>query len=399
MAEFHKKVLSNGLTILYEHRNLPVTTIVVAAKYGYGYENSLNKGISHLIEHCIFKGTKKRTNEQLAASLEKVGGYVNAFTDEEETAIYTKIPSKHFELGLDVILDMFLNPAFDDKEIKKEKKVVLEEMKMYHDSPMRSIFDIMKSLLYKPPFSISGLGTEKCLNIIKRKDLLKLHLDQYTPKNTILIVIGDVSLEDVAEKAEKYFDLYRVQGYKNIDVRFSNGNYTEKRKGIDQAHLALGFHAPPFSNKLNYAAQLANSLLAPGHSSILWREIREKRGLAYALLSILECGKNFGYHTFYVGCPKENVNQVFEIIKKEIKELQNIKQKNLSEMKEQLIGNHLLKMEDSTTVAKELLYYEIAGKAKDFYNYEENISAVKLDDVKSVMNVKDYSKALILPEK
>src|SRR3989344_5829854 len=162
-VQFYAKKLANGLTVLCEERKAPVVATATAVKYGAQYESSATKGVSHFIEHLVFKGTAKRNVQQIPKEIEEKGGVINAFTSEELTCFWNKLPSQHFALGADIAIDLVINPLFEKNAIERERNVVAEEIKMYHDNPSSHVLEKTKSLLYAPPFNMSISGTQKTL--------------------------------------------------------------------------------------------------------------------------------------------------------------------------------------------------------------------------------------------
>lgn len=398
MMNFYKIRLENGPTILFEKRSLPITSIMVSTKVGAAYENEKNKGIAHFTEHMLFKGSKKRSQEEISSSIEKVGGILNGFTSEQITAFWCKIPSKHAVLGADVIFDMFVDPKFDKKEIEKEKGVIVSEINRAHDLPMNFLFDKVKELLYEKPFALPILGTKETITSFDRRSFIKWHDSFYNSENTIISVVGKANIEEIKEMAEKFL-IYKNKkiSQSNISSLNKNREFIEKRKDIDQAHLALAFNVPKLSEKERYASEIFNAILGQGMSSWLFQEVREKRGWAYSIKSFLEQEKDYGHCIVYAGIDKENLKKVREIILKEIKKFQDLKAKDLEEAKEQCIGNWQLDMEDSEKTAAAITIQEIATKAEDFYVYDEKISDVKLRDVKNVAKIKNYVVAAVVP--
>src|SRR3989344_4156525 len=162
--EFFRKKLDNGITVIFEKRQVPVVAIASSVKFGAQYESADIKGISHFLEHLVFKGTKKRTVQEIPKEIESKGGIINAFTGEEITSYWNKLPSRYFELGADITRDLALNPLFEKKALERERKVILEEIKMYHDNPTTHIIEKAKEMLYKKPFSMSIAGDAKTVS-------------------------------------------------------------------------------------------------------------------------------------------------------------------------------------------------------------------------------------------
>lgn len=396
MVEFNKKVLKNGLTVLHEGRAGNVVSMAIAMKYGYGYESEGKKGISHFIEHMIFKGTKKRNQRQIAEGIEKKGGDLNGFTEEQLTAYYCKMPKEHFQIGIDILSDICFNPLFPESEFEKERQVILEEMKMYHDDPRRYVLEKTKEFLYKKPFAVSGVGTVKSLKSLKRQDLIELHDSVYSTNNMVLCVVGDVGFKEVCD-VSGMFPSTKSKIPKTRIVKSGYRQVIEKRKGIDQANLVFSYHAPTMQDKKIYAQQILSTIMAGGMSSRLFHEIRNKRGLAYAVKGFLEVNKDYGYDMIYIGTVKEKIKEVKELIVKEFRKIKGMEKREMDETKERLIGLKEVETEESRNTMTSLLFSENAGDANEYYKSIERINAVKLEDVKKLARLKGYSFVALVP--
>jgi len=393
---FYKKKLKNGLTILFERKNVPVVSISANVKEGFAYENEKQKGISHLAEHLMFKGTKSRSYTEIAKEIESKGGILNAGTSEEYTTYWNKLPNQYFSIGMDIASDLILNPKFDPLEFEKEKKVVLEEIKMYKDNPQLYVFDKIKELLYKKPFGISGIGTMQSVLGLSRDDLIAFHNSNYSTNKMFLCVVGNTTIEEIEEFGNNFPK--KFSAIKRISPVRINQELTERRAGIDQANIAFGFHVSTLEDKKRYANEIFNAVLAGGMSSRLFEEIREKRGLAYAVKGILEQGKNFGYQVIYIGTTKDKVKMCKKLILQEIKKMRDLEKSDFEEAKEQLIGLRKVGSEESVSVMETLISEEVAGNAKEYYKYEERVSDVKLEDVKKISKIKNYSCFSLIPK-
>ena len=391
--DFKKKVLKNGMTILFEKRNIPVVGVGFAVRAGGINEGILEKGISHFIEHMLYKGTKTRTSKQIAEEIEKNGGELNGFTSEEITAYFCKMPSKHLNIALNVLTDILKNSVFDEKELEKERKVIFEEIKMRRDTPRIYVLDEIQNLLYGKPLGLNLIGTHETMDSINRKKITEKFKQLYEPNNFILCVVGDANFEQIVKFAENNFensprdDSGEPKKSQVPKQKFELKNETkiEEREGVDQANLVFAYHVPTSSEDKCYSAKILSSLMAGGMSSRLFQEIREKRNLAYAISGDSNINRDFSYNFIYIGTMKENIEQVKKIIFEEFEKVsKNLSEKELEEIKEQLIGNYQISMEDSGTQMINLLASEIQGDAKDFYEYEKNISKVKLKDVKEL---------------
>jgi predicted Zn-dependent peptidase len=395
-VEFYRKKLDNGLTVIFEKRNIPIVTVASSVKFGAQYEDEKIKGISHFIEHLVFKGTKKRSVDEIPREIESKGGIINAFTAEEITCFWNKLPSRHFSLGSDISRDLVLNPLFESKALERERKVILEEIKMYHDNPSTHVLEKVKELLYKKPFNMSIAGTIKSVEELSRDRIIELFNSIYSTNNMVFSVVGNTDWDAVLDEANKFPKINKK--IKEVPIIKSNGELVEKRKGIDQAHSVLGFHMPTLTDKERYAAEIFDSVLGGGMSSRLFQEIREKRGLCYAIKSNLEQSKDYSYEMIYAGSTKDKVNEIKELILKEVRKLNDLKKSDFDEAKERLIGLREISKEKSDMTMIELLQEEIGGNAEDYYNYEERISSVNLEDVQKLSNLKGHSFVALLPE-
>jgi len=371
--EFKKKVLKNGLTVLFEKRDVPVTTVMLAVKYGSAYDKMEEKGTAHFIEHLCFKGTEKRSQKQVAEEVERLGGDLNAFTHEEITAYQVKLPSEHLNVAMDVIFDIFFNASFPEEEVGREGNVICEEIKMYKDNPMRHSLEKIKENLYEEPFGYSGLGRTEVVEKMTRDNLFNKHREIYAPNNSILCVVGNNDFDEVVKMAE-FLCVERdgvelnIQKIKKRDIQNS-----EKRAGVEQTNLVLGFHFPKGSDDERYVAELFSTILGDGMSSKLFIEVREKRGLVYAVKSDLDMGRDYGYMIIWAGTDEEKRQEVIDICLEEFKKMADMTEEELEAAKIQVIGNRHVEMEGSNETAINLIMEEIAGDANEYYDYEKKI--------------------------
>lgn len=395
-VEFHRKKLDNGLTVIFEKRKIPVVSVASSVKFGAQYESEKIKGISHFIEHLVFKGTKKRKVDEIPHEIESKGGIINAFTGEEITCYWNKLPNKYFSLGADISIDLVSNPLFEGKALERERKVILEEIKMYNDNPSTYVLERIKEMLYEKPFNMSIAGTSETVSGLSREKVVELYNSIYASNNMIFSVVGDVSWENVLNEAKKFPDTNKE--IRPMDFVLRNGEMIKKRKGIDQAHEVLGFHMPKLNDKNRYAAEIFDSILGGGMSSRLFQEVREKRGLCYAIKSNLEQSKDYSYEFIYVGTVKEKIEEVRRLILKEIKKLKDLKQADLTQAKERLIGLREISKEKSDSTMFDLLQEELGGDASNYYKYEEEVNKVNLDEVRKLSSLKGYSFVALVPE-
>ncbi len=395
--KFFKRKLKNGTTVLMEKRYLPVISLSITNKFGAGNETSKIKGAAHFIEHLLFTGTKTRSHEDISREIEKKGGILNGFTANEITSFWFKLPSKHIFAGLDILTDLLNNPTFDELKFEKEKKVILEEIKMYHDSPEKYIYDKIEENLYKKPFGESITGSEKTISPMKRNFVANLFKRSYNPRSYIVTLVGNANFDKVCSYLEKNFKP-RKDFIKPIFIKKKNSETSEKRAGIDQAHFIFAIHAPLANDPNSDALEVLDAYLANGMSSRLFLKIREEKGLAYSIRSSITCEKSYSYYSIYIGTTAQALDEVKKIILDEFKNIANMTKKDLEEAKERLIGLSKISAEESSNVMNELLFSEIANDARDYYKHEKNIRKVTLQQVKTLAKIKRYSSAVIIPK-
>lgn len=395
--QFLKKKLKNGMVVVMEKRELPVVALSITNKFGAAFEESEIKGIAHFMEHLVFTGTATRTHEDISREIEKRGGILNAFTAHEATSFWFKLPSEHIFAGLDILSDMLNNPAFKEEKFEKEKKVILEEIKMYHDDPQRKVYEQIEANLYEKPFGDWITGSDKTIQPLKR-DFVKNYFEKmYDPANFIISIVGNADFDKVCSYLETRFEKKGL-ALKHEPINMINAECVEERSGIDQAHFIFAIHAPLPSDKDYYAVEVLDAYLAGGMSSKLFLKIREEKGLAYSVRGSVNAEKNYSYYAIYVGTTKEALPEVKRIILEEFSNIDKMSEKDLEEAKQQLIGLRSISAEESVNVMNQLMYNELCGDAENYYAYKENIEKVKLEDVKRIAKFKKYSTAAIVPK-
>lgn len=397
--KFFRKVLKNGMTIFLEKREVPVVSVAIAVKTGGIHEVEENKGISHFIEHLLYKGTPTRGPKQIAEEIENRGGELNGFTNEIVTVYWCKMPSEHLKIALDVLSDMVKNPKFDEKEIEKERKVIFEEIKMRRDDPRTFALDSIHEYLYEKPFGLHLIGTEKSMNSLTREKLVKRFKEIYQPNNLVLGVVGNANFEEIVSFAEKTFGSEKGK-LPSFEIKKKNEIKIIKRKGLDQANLVFAYHSPLFNDKKAPAAILLSKIMAGGMASRLFSEIREKRNLAYAVKGDSAITKDYAYTIIYIGTTKENVEKVKKLILEEFEKVsKDLTEEELQKAKENVIGNEEVASEDSQEKLIDLMDWEIAaGNAEKSYKFVDEIKKVKLLEVKDLAKIKDYSFFALVPE-
>ncbi|HLR61856.1 MAG TPA: pitrilysin family protein [Lentibacillus sp.] len=349
-----KYTSGNGLRIVLE--NIPSVrsvTIGIWVKTGSRNETEAINGISHFLEHMFFKGTSTRTAQDIAEAFDAIGGQVNAFTSKEYTCFYAKVMDTHKEKALEILADMFFNSSFDEEEMEREKKVVLEEIKMYEDTPDDIVHDILARASFGDhPLGYPILGTEKQLHSFTPDTLRGYINERYTPGNVVISVAGNVD-NSFMKTVDDYFGDFESNA-KQTDMEERPaflGNQIERHKDTEQAHLCLGYNGLPIDDENMYGLIILNNVLGGSMSSRLFQEVREKQGLAYAVFSYHASFLDNGLLTIYAGTGKEQLPQLKDTINRTVDNLiQNgLTDKELTNTKEQLKGNLMLSLESTSS--------------------------------------------------
>ncbi|MEK6856179.1 MAG: pitrilysin family protein [Nanoarchaeota archaeon] len=396
---FIRKKLKNGITVLFEKRELPLVSLSITNRFGAAFEESKIKGVAHCMEHLLFTGTKTRTHEDISREIEKKGGILNAFTSHEVTSFWFKLPSEHVFTGLEILTDMFNNVTFREDKFEKEKKIIVQEIRMYKDMPMRFVFDLVESCLYEKPFGESVIGSEETVMGLDRNFIINYFNKNYNPENYIVTIVGNADIDRICEYLEKNFK--RNENKSSIKkINLKNGRKIIEKEGIDQAQFILGMHAPLAGSDEMIILEVLDAYLASGMSSRLPLKIREEKGLAYSVKGDISSEKNYSHYLIYVGTKKEVIDEVEKDIVAEFNGIDKMNENDLKEAKERLLGLKKLAMEESDGIMNQLMFSELAGKAEDFYEKDEKIKKVKLEDVKKLAKklIKNYSIATILPK-
>ena len=295
---------------------------------------------------------------------------------------------------------MLKNPKFDKEKFEKEKRVILEEIKMYHDEPRRSAMEMIEKNMYEKPFGELIIGSKETVSGLDRDFVADYFKRHYSPENYIVTIVGDADFEKVCDYLEKNF---AVEGKKLSmkKIGLKKGESVEERNDLDQAHFVFGVHAPLPNDEEHYALEVLDAYLANGMSSKLFLEIREKRGLAYAVKSSIDAEKNYSNYLIYVGTTKEAVPEVKKLILNGFADVEKMTEKELEEAKQRVIGLRDVTSEESSSVMNELMFAELAGDAGNYYEYEERIRRVDLGSVKRLAKElikKGYSTASVVPK-
>ena len=405
---FRKTTLSNGVRLVSERipsvRSVSVGIWVFTGSRDETVEES---GISHFIEHMVFKGTANRSMSQIARRMEAVGGYLNAFTGKEYTCFYARALDEHLSRAIDTVCDLVLEPTFAEKEISKEKDVVIEEMKMYEDSPEDLVFDRFESIVYgKHPMGRPVIGNAKSVRRFTRDGLLQYMDAHYTPDNIVLAMAGNLDHDRAVKLAEKVFrnSARKERVQRREPVAKYNPEQNVDHKVMQQAHLVVGRQALSLHHPQRVALSVLNTILGGGMSSRLSQNIREKYGYCYSIYSFLNLHSDTGDFGVYMGTDGSKIDHARKLIFRELDKLtlRPVGVQVLRQAKAQVKGAIMLGLESMGSrmmrIGRQELYFK-----KNFTLDEilAQVDAVKVQDVQdvagSLFNPEQFSSAVLLP--
>jgi predicted Zn-dependent peptidase len=402
--------LNNGLQLLtIPMQGTKTVTVLAMVKTGSRYESEQNNGISHFLEHMFFKGTEKRpTSIDIAGELDNAGGEYNAFTGKEYTGFFVKVASDKVELAMDVVSDILANSKFEDREIEREKGVIIEEVNMYHDNPLIYIEDVFEQCLYgETPLGREILGPKENIKAFTRQDFLDYFNTQYSAGNIILTMAGDISQEDGQKLAGQYFGKQKNTEHKTrqeLDIQQQAPQVKAVAKETDQVNLSLGVRSYGAGRPENYALKVLSALLGGSMSSRLFTEVREKQGLAYYIKSQSEIFTDVGYLTARAGVPMEKLPQAIRTILGEYKKLTEVKveDKELQRTKDMIKGKSILSLEASDSVcewyAENMVLRNRVLTPEDFLSKIERVTAEDIMQVaQDIFKQNNLNLALIGP--
>ncbi|WP_338556018.1 pitrilysin family protein [Paenibacillus sp. KS-LC4] len=385
-----KYTLSNGLRVVVEY--IPTCRSVsfgIWVKTGSRNETPENNGISHFIEHMLFKGTDQRSAKDIADLFDGIGGNVNAFTSKEYTCYYAKVLDEHLPLAVDALSDMFFNSKLDEADLAKERNVILEEISMYEDTPDDKVHDEASRAAYGDhPLAYSILGLEERLAEMTPDTLRAYMNDYYTIDNTVVSVAGNVEEGKLLELLEQHFGKFDRKGMPQlVKAPEFRGDYIFYKKKTEQNHLCLSFQGCSISDEKLYAMVLLNNALGGGMSSRLFQEIREKRGLAYSVYSYHSSYADSGLFTLYAGTAPKQTKEVLDLTMEQLEELasRGLEDAELHRGKEQLKGSLILSLESTSSRMTRLGKNELMlGRHYTLDELLQRIDSVTMDDVRSV---------------
>jgi predicted Zn-dependent peptidase len=391
VREIERAVLPNGIRIVTE--TMPyVRSVSLGVWIGSGsrVEQGAENGLSHFLEHMVFKGTKNRSAEEIARSIDSVGGGLDAFTSKELVSFNTKVLDEHLPFALDVLADLVLNPLFREEDIEKEKGVILEEIKMEADQPEFVLHETFLSNFWKANgLGRPILGTKETVRKFSRDMVASFYDRVYSPKNILITAAGSLDQDRIVQLVRDKFGDMEPRGTPPACLApKSNAAITLKKKeSLEQVHIAMGVPAYPMAHELRFPMYVLNTVLGGGMSSRLFQNIREKQGLAYAVYSELNLFSDAGCLLIYAGTAAETAKQVVTSVVEEFRTLKHelITEEELRRAKDHLKGSLMLSLESTSSrmsnLARQEMYFDRFLSLDEML---EMIEAVRRDEVQLI---------------
>jgi predicted Zn-dependent peptidase len=393
--KYNKKVLANGLRVLtIPMPSLESVTVLVMVNAGSRYETKNISGIAHFLEHMAFKGTEKRPSAiDISSIVDGMGGECNAFTSKETVGYYIKSAKARMETSIDVLSDMLQNSKLDPEEINKEKGVIIEEINMYEDLPMRKIGDIYEQLLYgDTPLGWDIAGEKEIINSITRENFVEYMSGLYSAANMTVVIAGGFDEAEAIKIVEKYFvnmKQFDTKDFEKIVEKQTKPELMIRNKKTEQIHVAIGFRTVSLKSPKRYPLSVLAAILGGGMSSRLFHEVREKRGLAYYVRTHQDEYADAGTIVSTAGVDPKRVIQAVEVIMEEYRKVASgnmqLADEELKKAKEYLKGHMVLDLEDSRSVAGFYAHQELLEEKIE--NPDEilaQLEAVTKEDVENV---------------
>ncbi len=406
-----KTKLKNNLRVVFSPTKGESFTLLILAGVGSKYENKKESGISHFLEHMCFKGTRKMTSQEIAFELDKIGASYNAFTSYEYTGYYAKARQEHFKKVFNILSDIYLDSVFPEKEIEKERGVILEELKMYLDKPESLVNDVFMEIVYGKdnPLGRPIIGPKENILRFKRKDFLNFRDKNYFLANSVISVSGPFDFNFLIREIEKKFNNFPSKSSKiSFKKSFPAKKFKTKTvfKKIEQVHIDMGFPLFSYFDKRKYDFEILNAILTKGMSSWLWRVLRENLGIAYTFSGDLELFNESGLFLISAGLDKKRYLKGLKAIIGELANLKNgqWQEHEIKKAKEMIKSNLAFSLESTTQQAlfygvEELLYKEIKTP-KQIFNILDKIKPKELQkSAREFINLKKMSLAVLGPTK
>lgn len=383
--DIQKTVLSSGITVVTDRiPSFETASIGFFVNVGSTNESPIENGVSHFLEHMLFKGTNKRTALDISKEIESVGGYINAYTSKEVTAFHVKLLKNNTELGIDILSDMLQNSLFDEEEFQKEKAVVLQEINQTDDTPDDLVFDVFQSQCFpEGELGRPVLGTYESVTKLCANDLKSYIQNQYSPYKIIVSAAGNIDHNMIVELVDKYCG--KSSSFQAISPvkQYYTGGKILKEKDIAQHHVIIGFEGVSHTSEDKYNLNVLSTILGGGMSSKLFQEVREKRGLVYSIFSFISNYKDTGIFGVYSACDPCNTKEMVKVINEELRiSINSITPEEIKKAKTQLKASLLMGLESSSArmerMANQLFF---SGKISLPKDIEKRIDSVDIDGI------------------
>jgi predicted Zn-dependent peptidase len=382
-----KTTLENGIQVITEEvPNVHSVSVGIWVEAGSRDEDREENGISHFIEHMLFKGTKRRSARQIAREIDSVGGVLNAFTSKEFSSFYAKVLAEHLPVALDLLFDLYLNSTFSAEEMEKERQVIAQEISMVEDTPDEYIHDLFSESFWpRHPLGFPILGRLETIGRMNRSRLKEFFTQNYLQVQPILVAAGKMKHEDLLRSVGGVLGKVRPRKkHRSSRAPHPRPRIFVKNKQLEQVHLLLGTQGFSATHPKRYVFSVLNTIFGGGMSSRLFQEIREERGLAYSVYSFLSSFRDSGMLGVYAGTGENTLTSVLKIVLREMRKLaeDSLRPKELRSAKEQLKGNLLLSLESTDSrmgrLAKSEIYFRRFIPSEEII---EGIERVTVDEV------------------
>ena len=389
--------LKNGMRVVTEPmEGVRSVSIGIWIAAGPIYETANEAGVSHMIEHMLFKGTEKRSARQIAAEMDGLGGNLNAFTAKECTCYYAKVLDEHLPKAVDILQDMVQSPKIDQEDLEREQGVVCEEILMMQDSPEELVHELLGEAIYgQTPLSKPIIGTEKSVRAFRREDLFAYMKKRYQPGNIVISCAGHFEMPTLMDLLNKAFKPETAEADKVVlksdmppSALVESRTFMEAEKDVEQAHICMGFPGFATDTPEQFALLLLNNALGGSMSSRLFQRIREERGLAYSIYSYPTGYSGSGYFALYAGTGDKQGEEVAKLMLEEVRALREagITEEEFVRAKEQLKGSYMLGQESSSArsgaIGRSTLLLGVAREEEDILG---RIEAVRMEDVAAIL--------------
>src|SRR5436190_7029784 len=376
-----REVMPNGLTLITEEmKHIRSISIGIWIKTGSRDEDRQWNGISHFVEHMVFKGTQHRSAEEIARQVDSIGGNIDAFTAKECVSFSMKVLDEHLPIALDVLSDLVLNPVFDNEDITRERGVILEEIKMDEDNPDYLVHEIFTQNFWKDhPLGRPILGTRDTVKKFERAPVYDFYRQRFTPGNVLITAAGHLNHEHFVELVKKHFEGMKPMsnGFHSAPPKIAPKIILRNKKSLEQVQICVGVPSFPITHEKRHSSYILNTLLGGGMSSRLFQNVRERQGLAYAIYSDLNPYRDTGCLSVYAGTSRESATKVVQCVVSEFRKLKTdvVPEEELRRCKDQLKGSLMLSLESSTArmsnLARQEMYFD------HFYGLDELIEKIE----------------------